>query len=343
MQNLISFVHITGRSDPKWEWYCDAICNQASPEELRSWQFIFVDRLLWDEASAQRASGSIKFADPQYHDHERRRILSDIIGGRFQHLHIPVLPNPYQGPFRKTKRDWFFAGASRNTGIVASAHSYVMFCDDLAVPSPQWLSQVRHAAEHHYLLAGMYAKKKKLVVSHGIIASAEDFPPGLDSRYPHGSDGGIVKWHGSGVFGCSFGVPMDQALDTDGCGYEVAAQGADDYCWGIRLERAGLPVFLNRNCWTTEDEDAHHIEPSLPRESKLVPQHLLPDWYTPDLNPMSDHVHLNRLWREKNRILPLHPMGLRSIRESFLSTGLVPIPDSPSLDWRDNSPLSDLP
>ena len=335
----ISFVHITGRSDPKWEWYVDAICNQASPEELKSWQFVFVDRLLWDT----RVSGGgdeIKFSDPFFHNIERRHQLAQIVNNRFSYLHVPCMPNVYQGPFRKTAKDWFYAGAARNTGIITAQHPYVMFCDDLAVPLDQWLSQVRHAAEHRYLLAGMYTKKKNVVVVNGRLASAEDFPPGVDSRMPHGNDGGIVPWHGSGVFGCSFGLPTESALVTDGCGLEVAAQGADDYCWGIRLERTGLKVFLNKNCFTIEDEDAHHIEPSLPRESKPVPADRLPQGY--EGSNMSDHVHLNRLWREKDRITPLFPIGLRAIRDKFLSTGLVPIPHEPTTDWRDGTPLKDL-
>lgn len=339
---MISFVHSTGRRDPKWGWYIDAICNQASPEELREWQFIFVDRLLWDypQSMVEQGRSLHHLGDVFFHDTARRRELEDIVNKRFRFVHIPPLPNVYQGPFRKTAKEWFFAGISRDTGLVASKHPYVMFCDDLAVPSPSWLSQVRHAAEHKYLLAGMYSKRKSVVVSHGILASSEDFPPGVDSRWAHGNDGGIVPWHGSGVFGCSFGVPLESALLTDGCGLEVAAQGADDYCWGIRLERTGLKVFLNKNCYTVEDEDAHHIEPSLPRESKPVSPDRLPPGY--EGSNMSDHVHLNRLWREKDRILPLFPLGLRAIRDRYMETGMVPIPSEPTTDWRDGTPLKDL-
>lgn len=342
---MISFVHVTGRQDPKWEWYCDAICNQASPQELRDWQFTFVDRSLWALRPQSTPAGysHVAFGDPFYHDAERRLQLDRIVAGRFRYSHVPTLPNVYQGPFRLTTKDWFFAGVARNTGIITARHPYVMFCDDLALPCPQWLSQVRHAAEHKYLLAGMYAKRLKVVVEHGILASSEDYPGGVDSRMPHGSDTGIIPWSGSGVFGCSFGVPLESLLVTDGCGYEVAAQGADDYDAGIRLERTGLKVFLNKNCFTIESEEAHHIEQSLPRESKNVPAHLLPDWYVDGKrSTMSDHVHLNRLWTEKERILPLYPMGLRAIRDQFLSTGMVPIPTGPETDWRDGTPLKDL-
>lgn len=338
---MISFVHITGRSDPKWEWYVDAVCNQASPQELRDWQFTFVDRKLWAQWSAIGAGGeSIHFADPFYHDANRRAELADIVRGRFRYSHIPNLPNVYQGPFRKTNKDFFFAGLSRNTGIVAARHPYVMFCDDLALPGDQWLSQVRHAADHKYLLAGMYRKATNVIVAHGRLVSADDFPPGVDSRMPHGSDTGIVPWSGAGVYGCSFGAPLDNLLQVDGCGLEVAAQGSDDYCLGIRLERTGLKVFLNKNCFTTESEEAHHTEPSLPRESKNVPADRLPIGYQG--STMSDHVHLNRLRREDDRILPLYPLGLRAIRDDFLQTGMVPIPTGPEEDWRDGTPLDKL-
>lgn len=303
---------------------------------------VVVDRLLWalPPLGGQATESHVAFASPFYHDPERRLHLEEIVAGRFNYLHIPPLPNVYQGPFRLTARDWFFAGISRDTGIIATRHPYVMFCDDLALPMPSWLAQVRHALEHRYLLAGMYAKKKNVVVEKGVLVSAEEFPPGVDSRMASGSDGGIVPWTGAGVYGCSFGVPLENLLAVDGCGLEVAAQGADDTCIGIRLERTGLKVFLNKNCFTIESEEAHHGEPSLPRESKNVPAERLPPGY--EGSTMSDHVHINRLRREEDRTLPLFPLGLRAVRDQFLSTGMVPIPKEPVFDWRDGSPLAAL-
>lgn len=333
-----TLVHITGRSEPRWNWYVDSICRQATPEELATIQFVFVDAKLWLPSLPRRAE--IAFADSPYHDQDRRQKLADIVRGRFEYLHIPPLPNVFQGPFRLTSKDWFFAGINRNTGIVVARHPYVMFCDDLAWPAPTWLAQVRHAAEHRYLLAGQYKKVKKMVVEDGQLVSHEEFPPGVDSRWNRGSDTGIVPWHGSGVFGCSFGAPLENLLQVDGNGIETAMQGAEDYCLGIRLERTGLPVKLNRNCLTLESEEDHHTEPSLPRESKMVKQENLPPSYSG--NPMSDHVHLNRLWSERDRVLPLIPMGLRAIRDRYLASGLVPVPNGPETDWRDNQPLSEL-
>ncbi len=342
----ITICHITGRREPRWEYFVDSICRQATPEELSEIQFIFVDAKLWGDNVRTGTFvdvslvGRMTLGREIYHDPERIAKLSKIVRSRFEYSHIPPLPNVFQGPFRLTGKDWFYAGLNRNTGIIAAKNDYVMFCDDLAWPAPTWLAQVRHAADHKYLLAGQYKKVKKLVVEDGVMVSHEEFPPGVDSRWPHGSPVGIVPWHGSGVYGCSFGAPLESLLEVDGNGRETAMQGAEDYCLGIRLERTGLKVMLNQNCLTLESEEDHHTEPSLPRESKIVWPNRLPRGYVG--NPMSDHVHLNRLRSELGRVTPLFPNGLRGIRDRYLTTGMVPVPTEPSEDWRDGQPLSEL-
>lgn len=342
---MITFVHLTARNEPRWNWYVDSLCLQLTDEERANCQFVFVDAKLWDWGATADAKDfgltEISLESPVFHDAARRKKLSDIVAGRLKYQHIPPLPNVYQGPFRVTSRDWFYAGINRNTGIVSAKHPYVMFCDDLAWPAPTWMAQVRHAAQHKYLLAGQYKKVKALHVESGRLISYAEFPPGVDSRWDRGSDGGIVSWHGSGVFGCSFGAPLENLLQVDGNGHETAMQGAEDYCLGIRLERTGLQVKLNRNCLTLESEEDHHTEPSLPRESKLVTT-ALPAWYNDTMSRMSDHVHLNRLWNEKDRVLPLIGNGLRAIRNRYFEIGAVPIPSGPTHDWRDDKPLSEL-
>lgn len=334
----ITLAHITGREDPKWEWFCDALCRQASPAELAELDIIFIDRLAWGAAAAF-ASGHIPLQASSFKP-SRLEKLAAIVRGRFAYRHLAPLPNVYQGPFRLTRQDMFYAAVNRNTAIVAARGDYLMVCDDLALPMPGWFSAVKRGAAAGWLLAGMYKKLLEMVVLDGQLQSFRDHPPGVDSRWGHGSEEAPTPWSGSAVYGCSFGAPLAKLLQVDGNGLETAGAGAEDYCLGIRLERAGCKVMLDRTCLTYESEEAHGAEPSLPRSRKVVSPDRLPPGYEGD--PHSDHVHVNALIKDRARILPMFPNNLAAIRAFYLQTGLVPIPTEPHLDWRDGSPLSSL-
>jgi hypothetical protein len=228
-----------------------------------------------------------------------------------------------------------------------------VFVDDLSVLRRGWLDQVLHAAKDQYVVAGAYKKVKNLhyapdPLGTGAVPHWEEFPEGVDSRWSRGSDGGVVPWHGGGLYGCSFGVPLEAALEVDGNDAACNGQGAEDTDFGIRLERAGWPIFYNRNMLTLESEELHHDGSKLPQERKLVTPDRLPPGYESYVMPnhaerhMSDHVVLNRLANETHRITPLLGENLRAARAHFQATGLVPIPRGDLTDWRDGTPLKDL-
>lgn len=349
----ISLVYCTHRKTPHWNWWVDAICNQADFDQRRHLNVIFVDGQLWDSkmplGAMQTIGPSLRLADPLFHDQDRRLELELIVNNRLDYTHIPPMPSVYSGPFRLTKKDWFDASNTRNTGFVAAVYPYVGFCDDLSVPGRQWLDQLLHAAEHDYTVAGMYKKVKKLIVENGVRMSHEEFPGGVDSRWEHGSPEGIVEWTGS-IYGCSFGVPLDAALTVDGFEMACSGSGGEDYDFGIRLNRSGQKVYLNQNLFTFESEEGHHSENFMDlklRERREVIRANLPVAYDSyslcnDAEKyMSDHVLLNRV-RNEARITPLLPQNLRALREQYQATGLVPVPTQPTLDWRDNVPLCSL-
>lgn len=343
-----TIVYVTHRLEPRWKWFVDALCNQADFDQRRHLNIIVVDGNLWRPGIEKEGlTGKIALADPQYHDADRRIELEQIVNNRLDYLHIPPLPSVYSGPFRLTPRNWFNASGTRNTGFACAHYNYVGQCDDLSLPGTIWLSQILHAAQHNYVVAGMYKKVKKLVVEGGLRVSHEDFPEGVDSRWSQGSDCGIVPWNGS-IFGCSFGVPLESALAVDGFEMACAGAGGEDYDFGIRLARAGNNVFLNQNLFTYESEEDHHTQEfksMATRDRRAVLKKNLPAAYESYSMPnlaeryMSDHVLLNRV-RNEARILPMLGLGLREIRREFLATGLVPIPTEPHLDWRDDTPLS---
>ena len=340
----LTIAYITGRRVPRWQWFVDSLYRQTTAEERATIQLIFVDGWVWHAGTMgikfDTDDTEILLNDPEGHHGPRRAELAAIVAERFNYLHIPPKPNLYQGPFRETQKNWFAAANTRNTAIIAAKNDYLVCVDDLSVLMPGWFNQVRHAAQTGYVVCGAYKKVKQLEVKDGQVVFMDPFPPGVDSRWNHGSDTGIVPWHGSGMFGCSFGVPLELALAVDGCEPACNGIGAEDYDFGIRLERAGGKFFYNRNMLTLESEEDHHTEASLPRESRLVTADRLPPGYVG--SPMSDHVLLNRLRSETGRTLPLFPEGLRAMRANFLATGLVPIPRGPLTDWRDGTPLKEL-
>lgn len=336
----LSIVWITSRRDCKLAWFVDSLARSTTQEERDNIQLILVDRHLWSKSVPEIPRGThVRLASQNLHDAEREAEFRSVVYDRFNYLHIPVKPCMWQGPFRLTSKDWFCASQARNTGIIAALHPYVVFVDDLSVALPTWWPQVKHAADSSYCVAGMYKKLLNLVVEDGEVKSFTENPSGVDSRWSRGSDAGIVPWSGAGLFGCSFGAPLELLLTVNGNDETTDGQSAEDYDLGIRLERAGGKFWLNRNMLTYESEEMHAVEPSLPRESKLVSPDRLPPGYTG--NPMSDHVMLNRVTKE-SRFTTIGGTDLRSARDEFLASGCVKIPTEPTHDWRDGKPLAEL-
>lgn len=344
----ISLAYITGRTEPRFQWFVDSFCAQTTQAQRDQIQIIFVDGKLWPANMPKADGDELQLDHPFYHDPKRRYDLELIVNKRFPYLHIPPKPCLKQGPFKLTKRDFFCASNSRNTAIIAAKGDYLLCVDDLSILSPNWMSQAAHAAEHGYCVCGAYKKSKKMVVENGALISSEEFPNGIDSRWSRGDSGGIVPWSGGGLYGCSFGLPTEAALAVDGFEPACNGDGGEDTDFGIRVERSGVKIFYNRNMLTTESEEDHYLDTPMPRERRLVLKENLPANYESYQKRneaeryYSDHVLLNRLVNETNRITPILPEGLREMWVRFLLTGYVPIPKGPALDWRDNTPLEQL-
>lgn len=360
----ITIAYITSRLDPKFSWFCESLARQTTPEEREAIQLMVIDRHLWYPGlfnGAKEHTEWIKLEDAKYHNPVRRRYATEIVAGRFNLLHLPPKPNVYAGPWRLTKDDWFCAANSRNTVFLYAAHPYVVCVDDLSVLMPGWWNQVKHAASSGYCVCGAYKKVLELVVDGGDVVSykanlndkGEDV--GLDSRWANGSDTGIVDWSGAGLFGCSFGVPLNLAVRIDGFASETNGLGMEDFEFGIRADRAGGIFKYNRNMLTLESEECHHTEPSLRREQRLVTNPLMiPPGYDsyrhgdPAKKFDADHLLLNRLRQENDRIKPLLPEsvalpgGLAAARAKLAADGVVNVPREPEVSWIDLKPLKEL-
>lgn len=348
-----TIAYITSRQNPRVEWFVDSLARQVPVEERHLIHLVFVDRHLWaitPEAGNTywRRGDLISLTDERWHVESRREMFAQAVRGRFDYQLIPPKPCMHQGPFRLTSRDFFCAANSRNTAIMATRHDYFLCVDDLSVLLPSWWPNARYAVQNALCCAGVYWKQKKIVVEDGEIKSHEEYKEGRDTRWEHTSEGGIIPWHGSAIYGCSFGAPTEMLLKVNGVDELCNGAGQDDYEMGIRMERAGARWVINRNLQSWESEEGHHEEPSLPRERKIVTPENLPSNYASypkardDEQFYSDHVFLNRL-RHENRTTPLAQWtNLRKAREEFLVSQRAMIPTEPQTDWRDGAPLSSL-
>jgi hypothetical protein len=346
----LSIAYVTSRAVPRWDLFVETFLMQTTAEERENIEVTFVDGKLWSGYDGSKQNGSIKLDHPFYHDAKRRYDLEMAVSKRFWFTHIPPKPCLMQGPFRKTNRDFFCASNTRNTAIIAARGDYLVFVDDLSVVTPGWMAQVWHAANSGYSVAGSYRKVLKLDLwpnddgTHRIVY--EDFPNGWDSRWARGSDTGIVSIPGGGLFGCSFGARIEDLLRVDGSEEAANGSGGEDTDLGMRLERAGVKLYYNRNMLTLESEEGHHDGEILPRQRRLVSKDRVPASYeswkvhNEAEKYWSDHVLLNRVCHETERITPIFPQNLRAIRDEFLATGMVPIPSGPLTDWRDGTDLA---
>lgn len=339
---MISIGYFTNRSEPHFDWFCDSLHNQITEEMRGKIEVIFVDHKLWqsDWVAKEGFFFTIPAAFNNFiHDRDRFEKLKAIVAGRFDFVHLAPMPCRWNGPFRATHEEYFAAGNARNTFLAAAKHPYLAHVDDLSVLMPGWFNQVLHAVQGGYCVAGAYKKMRDMVVEKGNLVSFTDFPAGCDSRWDRGSSDGVVPWTGAGLFGCSFGAPLELLLDVNGNDEYCESQGAEDYDLGMRLERAGGRFFYNRNMLTYESEEDHFKDTPLKRLRKMVTADRLPSGYQGD--PMSDHVMLNRV-RKENRFTTLSTHDMRKIRSIYQDRKVFAVPQGEAIDWRDGEPLSNL-
>ena len=308
-----SIAHITNRKIACHDWFCDGLVKQVGSGEWP--EIIFIDSVLWQDPIG------------------RKKELLDTVAGRFKYRHEPPKPTVWQGPTRLTTQDYFAASNARNTGICLASTPYIMFVDDLSVLGPQWLSNVRHAAEGKYCVAGSYRKSFDMVVEGGELKShrpniqegtGRDL--GLDSRCGVGRDTGIVKVDGGLLYGCSCGFSIDTLLQVNGFDEIHDSSGAEDYSLGITLQKWGHQLWFNRNVFSCESEELHGQHPVMKRIIKPG-------------NPDASHVILNRLKADPRPRTYGNFFELRDLRNSVLAGNPFPVPTKPSHHWFDNADL----
>ena len=83
----------TCRKDPKFEWFFDSYYNEVK-DKKDEFELIIIDSELW------------------YNHEERSQTVKKIINNRFNYIHSEPKPTNWQGPYRKTKYNYFDAANS---------------------------------------------------------------------------------------------------------------------------------------------------------------------------------------------------------------------------------------
>jgi hypothetical protein len=312
---MLTIAYLTFRQRPRFDWFVWSLAREGV---LPGMQVLVIDGKL---------------------DDARRDDFKRIVDGRFAIEHHPPKPTVWQGPHRLTTKDYFAAANTRNTALALARHPHIAFVDDLSVLLPGWLKAHLHAAENRYVLAGTTCKYLDLQCSPdgswraGGPSADGRFEAGQDSRLKRLPDEKLHPCYGSWLYGGTFSLPIEHALAVNGQDEIYDSIGGEDWDFGTRLERLGVPMKITRACGTVEDELGHGDNPVIRLDKP---------WPGPD-GPYSSNALLTRLQREASRTWTLgNAFNLRELRERALRGEPFPIPVAPTHHWVDNQPLSEM-
>lgn len=222
MKCTIAF--LTGRQDPRLDWTLDDLEKQmASDDEI---DLLVIDALgrsmaTLDRWFLKRALRTVKVTRP--------------------------MPNIWQGPHRITDCDWWATSTARNTALVLADRDYIVFLDDRCHLGPEWLASVRRYEDsRHAVLVGTYDKYEdgnKTSEDHRRLRE----PGGMRNCYP--------SW----LFGCSFGLPLDWALEVNG--FEDGTNGltGEDYIFGQMITNADHPLDFVTEMFVHQDRSQGNV------------------------------------------------------------------------------------
>jgi hypothetical protein len=229
----ISIVWNTMRQVSAFGWFADGLARQLGNDDV---EVIIVDALWTPERATQ---------------------FNKIINGRFPHRHIAPMPNPYRGPHRVTRHEYFAVAGSRNTGTVLARAPYMVFVDDAGVPMPGWWPAAREAARSGIVMTGAWQKRWSMLVKDGCLVASRGAL--IDPRWHYGRDDRPTRIDGAHLYSGSMGAPRQIMIDLNGFDELCDGVGGEDFQLGIRIARAGIPLYYHRGMLTIESEELHRI------------------------------------------------------------------------------------
>jgi hypothetical protein len=113
-----------------------------------------------------------------------------------------------------------------NTAIVLCETDYIAFVDDCCYMGPKWLNAVREGERSRQsVLAGTYDK-----IEYGGVT-----PDHRRVLFPQGKPDCGGGW----LYGCTFALPLEWALETNGAEEGCDGMGTEDCIFGLMIENNG--------------------------------------------------------------------------------------------------------
>lgn len=305
---MISIIYLTGRAEPRLDWLLEAIRDHGQPGDV--FEIIAVDAL--DRTR-------------ELTDTRVRRLVAELAGvpaGPAVTIR-PTAPKPtiWQGEHRIMDRDWWAAANGRNTGIVLASHDYLAFSDDRCKPGPKWIATIREGSRtRQSVIAGAYDK---------LVGPPDARTISADHRRTLCPDG-KANCGGGWLYGCTFCLPLEWALDVNGFEEGNDSLTGEDYLFGLMLENAGhridfqpeLYVLQDRAVGDNSKQQYHTLDKGVPPNDK-------------------SHAALARFGsRKRTEFTP----DLRQLRHRIAAGEHWPIPnpDGEYLDWYDGQDLREM-
>lgn len=226
---MITVAYITMRLDNQFDWFFKGLCNQKKRYPDIPVQLVIVD---------------------YWKDH---RVLNLENDAGIECLHVLPFPSLWQGKHKVTKDNWFTCANSRNTAFAYAKYDYFASCDDLTVLNDLWLQCVIDGRKGGYVVLGSYQKATNMKVENGNLISCD--VDSKDSREWMCRPGTKLGCRGGLLYGCSFALPLNKAIEINGFDSLTDSIGYEDQVFGMRLEKVGCRFYYDRRMFTTESND----------------------------------------------------------------------------------------
>lgn len=293
----LTIAFITGRAEPHLDWLLESLKPQISSKDKIT--VLVID--MWGrspeqlgvQANAGRRAPSVRVSLPK--------------------------PTPWQGEHRITSCDWWAKSSAINTALVLCETDYIAFVDDRCRLGSKWLETVRRGEyRRRSVLAGTYDK-----VTRGVVTS--------DSRRASAPEG-QRNCGGGWLYGCTFALPLEWALEANGAEEGCDGLGTEDYIFGFQLENNGHQIDFVPNMAVTQERD----EISVPGAPSIALQ--LRD------KGISPHDKSNAaLARFRGRKRTEFTPDLRALRARRAAGDLSwPLPDLALRDWYDGQLVREM-